>query len=133
MAEYTDSVSIAVPPGRLFDYLADVEHLPSYMPRLTTAEEIGDGAVEVTACPILGDGTQVQVTGQAWTRIDKPGRTFSWGSVGGRHAYKGTFDVDPEGEGSRLIVRIRSERAEGDAVRAGLHDTLTKIKTLAES
>ncbi len=132
MAEYTDSISIAMPPARLFDYLCDVSNLPGYMPRLTRAEEVGDGAVEVTACPRLSDGTTVEVQGTAWTRVDRPGRTFSWGSVGGRNNYKGTFDVDAEGDGTRLYVRITSERAEGDAIRAGLHDTLAKIKSLAE-
>lgn len=132
MPEYTDSIDIAVAPGLLFDYLADVSNLPRYMPRLTAVEEIGDGAVEVTACPMIEPGKQVEVKGRAWTRVDKPGRMFSWGSVGGRNGYKGTFDVDPQDSGSRLIVRITSERGDADAVRAGLQDTMSAIKRIVE-
>lgn len=132
MTEYTHDIRIAVPPALLFDYLCDVENVPRYMPRVTQAHAIGDGAVEVHASPRLADGSTVDVQGSAWTRIDSPGRTMSWGSIGGRNNYKGTFDVDADGDGSRLIVRIRSERADGDAVRAGLKDTLTQIKTITE-
>lgn len=132
MTEYTDDIRIAVPPNMLFTYLSDVENVPRYMPRVTQAHEIGDGAVEVHATPRLADGSTVEVQGSAWTRIDTPGRTMSWGSIGGRHNYKGLFDVDADGDGSRLFVRIRSERADGEAVRAGLKDTLAKIKAITE-
>lgn len=132
MTEYTDDVYIAIAPNVLFDYLSDVENVPRYMPRVTHAHEIGDGAVEVHATPKLADGSTVDVQGSAWTRIDAPGRTMSWGSIGGRHGYKGLFDVDADGDGSRLFVRIRSERADGAAVRVGLQDTLTKIKSIVE-
>lgn len=132
MTEYTDDIRVAVPPNLLFDYLSDVENVPRYMPRVTQAHDIGDGAVEVHASPRMADGTQVDVQGRAWTRVDAPGRTMSWGSIGGRHNYKGTFDVDADDGGSRVYVRITSERADGDAVRAGLRDTLEKIKAITE-
>lgn len=133
MAEFVESVAIACEPKRLFDYLSDVANLPSYMPRLKRAEPIGDGAVEVVATPRLPDGSTPEVKGSAWTRVDEPDRCFSWGAVGGRHGYKGSFEIDPEGEGSCLIVRLDSERADADAVRAGLKDVLASIKRIAES
>lgn len=133
MNEYVDSVDIDVAPRRLFDYLADVSNLPRYMPRLKQAEPVGDGAVEVLATPRLADGSLVEVRGTAWTRVDAPGRTFSWGSVGGRNGYHGSFDIDARGEGSTLIVRITSGRADAESVRSGLRDVLASIKTLTES
>lgn len=134
MTEYTDQITIAMEPRLLFEYLSDVENVSRYMPRVTAAHAIGDQAVEVHARPRLADGTEVDVTGTAWVRTNDPGRTLSWGSVGGRHNYRGTFDVDPhEDGGSRLYVRITSERADGDAVRAGLREALVKIKELAEA
>ena len=132
MTEYVESVAVAVDPQKLFDYLADVANLPSYMPRLSSAEEVGDGAVSVTATPRLADGTTVEVKGTAWTRVDTPGRTFSWGSVGGRHGYRGSFDIDAIDDGAELTVRITSERADAEAVRAGLRDVLASIKRIAE-
>lgn len=132
MTEYVETVDIAVDPQRLFDYLADVGNLPSYMPRLSRAEDAGDGAVTVTATPRLADGSTVEVTGTAWTRVDTPGRTFSWGSVGGRHGYRGSFDIDAAPGGSQLTVRITSERADADSVRAGLRDVLASVKHLTE-
>lgn len=133
MTEYVETVDIAVDPQRLFDYLADVGNLPHYMPRLSRAEDAGDGAVSVTATPRLADGSTVEVQGTAWTRVDTPGRTFSWGSVGGRHGYRGSFDIDAAEGGSRLTVRITSERADADSVEAGLRDVLASIKRLTES
>ena len=132
MTEYTDDIRIAIPPNLLFDYLSDVENVPRYMPRVCEAHDIGDGAVEVHASPLMADGTTVDVQGRAWTRVDTPGRTMSWGSIGGRHNYRGSFDVDADGDGSRLYVRINSERAQAPAVQAGLRDTLTSIKTITE-
>ncbi|MDO5629931.1 MAG: SRPBCC family protein [Mobilicoccus sp.] len=133
MAEFVESVTIACEPKRLFDYLCDVGNLPSYMPRLKAAEPIGDGAVEVVATPRLPDGSTPEVRGRAWTRVDEADRSFSWGAVGGRHGYHGSFEIDPEGEGSRLVVRLNSERADSDAVRAGLQDVLASIRKTAEA
>ena len=39
MGEYTSSGEVQVAPADLFDYLADIEHLPSYVPGLTAAGE----------------------------------------------------------------------------------------------
>lgn len=133
MSEFVESIRVSVGPRLLFDYLSDVENLPQYMPRLSRAVPVGDeGAVEVTATPKLPDGRHVQVEGTAWTRVDEVGRTFSWGSIGGRNNYRGTFDIDPDEDGSQLTVRLISERADGDAVRVGLRDTLASIKNHIE-
>ncbi|WP_040159236.1 SRPBCC family protein [Mobilicoccus massiliensis] len=132
MAEYVESVDIDTDPQALFDYLADVGNLPRYMPRLQRAEEVGDGAVEVTATPRLADGTRVEVTGTAWTRVDSPGHTFSWGAVGGRHGYRGSFEIERYDGGARLTVSIVSERADAESVRGGLRDVLGSIKRLTE-
>ncbi|GMA41209.1 SRPBCC family protein [Mobilicoccus caccae] len=132
MSEYVESVDIDVEPERLFEFLSDVANLPSYMPRLSQAEPVGDGAVEVVATPRMPDGSTVEVRGTAWTRVDNPGRTFSWGSVGGRHGYKGSFDIDRRGEDATLTVRITSGRADPDGVRAGLRDVLASIKDMTE-
>ncbi|WP_168582501.1 SRPBCC family protein [Gephyromycinifex aptenodytis] len=133
MPEFSKSIHVDVEPRRLFDYLSDVGNLPRYMPRLSHAEPAGDdGAVQVTAHPKLPDGRQVEVKGTAWTRVDELGRRFSWGSVGSRNNYRGTFDIDPVESGSQLTVTIVSERADGAAVQTGLGDTLASIKNLVE-
>ncbi|MFF3214335.1 SRPBCC family protein [Streptomyces sp. NPDC002886] len=41
MSDYDTSITVAVPAATLFSYLADVQNLPSYMPRLTSAKPHG--------------------------------------------------------------------------------------------
>lgn len=131
MADYTDTTHISCDPAALFAYLSDVSTIPAYMPRISRAQQREDGVVEVTAHPMIAPGTQVTVEGTAWTRVVDAGRTFAWGSEGGRHGYHGEFEVTPEAQGTRLTVRITTTRADGSAVQAGLADTLAKISALA--
>lgn len=49
MGDYSESIIVQVSPDRLFAYLSDVQHLPSYMPRLTSARPHDGDRVTVTA------------------------------------------------------------------------------------
>ena len=49
MGDYERSTTVRVPPARLFSYLADVENLPHYLPRLTSARPTHGDRVDVTA------------------------------------------------------------------------------------
>lgn len=131
MGDYQQTVHVDVPPDRLFGYLSDVANIPGYMPRLSQATDVGDDRVEVVAHPLLASGEQVTVTGTAWTRVTHPGRSFAWGSEGGRHGYRGEFVVEPEGSGSWLTVTLSTSRADGSAVQRGLADTLARITAIA--
>jgi uncharacterized protein YndB with AHSA1/START domain len=133
MSDYTESIFIERPAERVFAYLSDVSTIPEYMPRLSRAEPRGDGVVEVTAHPMIAPGRQVTVEGTAWTKVGDDSRTFSWGSHGGRHDYRGEFEVEALERGCLLTVRLHTTSADGSPVARGLADTLAKIKQVAES
>lgn len=130
MAEYTESIDVPAGPDNLFAYLTDVSNIPHYMPRLTEAAPQPDGTVDVTARPITASGQQVEVHGTAWVKAGADGRSFSWGSSGGRHGYHGEFVIADAPEGSHLTVTVSTERAGGDSVVRGLRDTLERIREL---
>lgn len=130
MAEYTESIEVTARPDALFAYLTDVRNIPLYMPRLSAAVPAPDGTVDITAQPITASGQQVEVHGSAWVRAGEDGRTFSWGSSGGRHGYHGEFVIAESDGGSHLTVTVATERAGGESVVRGLRDTLERIRGL---
>jgi uncharacterized protein YndB with AHSA1/START domain len=136
MGDYDNTITVDVPPARLFDYLADVRHLPDYMPRLTSAEPKGGDKVAVTAHledkDTPGPGEQ-DVGGEAWVHVLEPGKTLEWGAAG-PHDYHGKLHVSPgDSDGSStLAVELHTERAEGGRVDEGLRETLQGIKTAVE-
>lgn len=130
MAEYTESIEVNAGPDELFAYLSDVRNIPLYMPRLSSAVPASDGTVDVTAQPITASGEQVEVHGSAWVKPGEDGRTFSWGSSGGRHGYHGQFAIAEAPSGSTLTVTVATERSGGQPVVRGLRDTLERIRGL---
>ncbi len=133
MGDYEESTTVALPPSRLFDYLADVQNLPAYMPRLTSAEPTGGDRVEVTAHIDPPGGPERDVQGEAWIKVIQQGKKLQWGAAG-PHDYHGELDVDsgPNADTSTLTVRLHTERAEGDEIRRGLDETLKGIKSAVE-
>jgi hypothetical protein len=136
MGDYDNSITVGVSPARLFDYLADVRHLPDYMPRLTSAEPKGGDKVEVTAHldekDTPGSGDQ-DVQGEAWIHVLEQGKTLEWGAAG-PHDYHGKLHVsagDSDGS-STLAVELHTERTEGGRVDDGLQETLQGIKAAVE-
>lgn len=133
MGTYEQSIAVAVSPSRLYAYLADVDNLPEYMPRVTEAHAVDDGeAVDVTA-RIDPEGEEPQtVRGEAWLRVREEGRSLEWGSQG-PNDYHGELDVDAADDGgSTLTVRLHTERTEGDQVDSALREVVDQVKTLAE-
>lgn len=133
MGDYDNSIAVAVPPERLFSYLADVRNLPGYLPRLTAVEPHGADTVTVTAHIDPPDGPERDVTGEAWIRVVADGSSLEWGAPGA-HDYHGRFHVVPGGEGSSLLtVELHTEAADGGAVAQGLREALHGIKSAVES
>lgn len=131
MPTYESSITIDVPADRLFAYLADVENLPTYLPRITSARSTGDGTVDVTAS-IEHDGETREVEGEAWVRAEEPGTTLTWGAPG-PNSYTGQIDLDPVDETScRATVRIDTER-QGERVQEGVDEAAEGIKRAAEA
>ena len=133
MGTYEQTIAVAVPPARLYEYLSDVDNLPEYMPRITQAHAVDDGeAVDVTA-RIDPEGEEPQtVHGEAWLRVREEGRSLEWGSQG-PNDYHGELHVDAADDaGSTLTVRLHTERTEGDQVDSALREVVDQVKTLAE-
>lgn len=134
MGDYDNSITVAVGPERLFSYLADVENLPRYMPRLTSARPHDGDRVTVTAHIDPPDAPEQDVTSEAWIRVVEEGRSLEWGAPG-PHDYRGRLHVAPgdDASHSRLSVELHTENAEGPPVDDGLKEALTGIKDAVES
>ncbi|PRH77816.1 SRPBCC family protein [Streptomyces solincola] len=134
MGDYDNSITVAVPPARLFAYLSDVKNLPHYMPRLTSARPEGGDRVTVTAHIDPPDAPEQDVTSEAWIRVVEEGKSLEWGAPG-PHDYHGRLHVAPgDSDGSsRLSVELHTESTEGGQVDHGLEEALEGIKHAVES
>lgn len=109
MTVVEESVSIAAPPERVFEYVADFTNLPSYNSEVIRARRLSPGrealgatfAVTVRAGPIRF-GTRLEITA-----TERP-RFFQNRAVAGRLfvADEDRF-FSPEGGGTRVTFRVR--------------------------
>ncbi len=131
MADYEGTRLVKVDAESLFAFLAKVENLPRYFPRITAAERTGDEAVDVTAVidPEDGDGERT-VEGEAWFRVDHERLQIEWGSEG-RNDYRGDLEVTDEGDDSRVSLGLHTE-SEHPAIQDSLDETLDRVVTLVE-
>ncbi|XKK61888.1 SRPBCC family protein [Streptomyces sp. ARC32] len=134
MGDYDHTITVNVPPDRLFAYLADVQHLPGYMPRLTAAHPHDGDRVTVTAHIDPPDEPEQDVTSEAWIRVFEQGKTLEWGAPG-PNDYHGRLHIGPgpSSESSRLKVELHTRRAEGGHVEQGLQEALHGIRNAVES
>ncbi|MFC7845079.1 SRPBCC family protein [Streptomyces sp. NPDC001046] len=134
MGDYNDTITVTVAPDRLFAYLADVQNLPAYLPRLTSARPHGGDQVTVTAHIDPPDAPEQDVTSEAWIHVIEDGRTLEWGAPGA-HDYHGRLQIDPGDDAatSRLTVRLHTDSTEGAQVDHGLEEALRGIKSAAEA
>jgi len=102
MPDYTHTGTIDAPADVVFSYLADVRHLPRYLPRMTKAEPQPDGTVEMASF-IHG----VEQTVPATFEADAESRRISWGSPG-NPAYYGAMQVADDGGTSVVTLNLTS-------------------------
>jgi hypothetical protein len=126
MPDYSAVTDVGVSPRRLFEYLSDVDNLPSYFDRMRSAESTGGEEVHTTAD--LGDR---QVEADAWFRVDADNLRLAWGSEG-ESDYHGTLQVTGDGDVSSVSVTLHTEHAAGDEIQAGLEQTLANIRRNVE-
>ncbi|HCK78865.1 MAG TPA: hypothetical protein DHW34_02485 [Actinobacteria bacterium] len=93
---------IPVPARRVFDYIADITHLPGYLPLMSGARSLDDDRVEIEA----------QVKGgvvlmAAWFRPDSEAMRIDWGSAT-EPGYHGWVQVRPA-EGDPGSTRVEFE------------------------
>lgn len=129
MGDFEATTTVTAAESALFDYLSEVENLPHYFTRMTSAEP-GDGEEVHTTAP-LPDGPQVE--GNAWFRVDEQAHRIEWGSEGGND-YHGSLEVSDAAGDAAVAVRMHTTRVpDGNSeVQRGLEDTLATIKRLVE-
>ncbi|AKT50668.1 SRPBCC family protein [Arsenicicoccus sp. oral taxon 190] len=130
MTTYESTTTIDVPAAELFAYLSDVDNLPTYFPRVTSAKRTEGDKVTVTA-RIEHDGEQRDVEGEAWIKVEQADKTLTWGSQGPNN-YTGQVDLDPIDDSScSATVRISTDR-QGDRIQDGVDEAVAGIKEAAE-
>jgi uncharacterized protein YndB with AHSA1/START domain len=131
MGTYESTTTVTASPDELFSYLSDVHNLPEYFVAMKSAEPAGTAhgdvppGVEAVHSVAEVDGQRRE--GEAWFQRDADARSISWGSEG-PNDYHGELQVDGDGDGSRITVRLHTERTEGERIQEGLETTLATIK-----
>lgn len=122
--EHEHTEFVAAEPQRVFSALADIANLPRYVPQLTGAERLDGDKVRIKA---RYEGHTQE--GEAWFRTDEGERRIEWGAP--ESEYRGSIQVSPEGEGSRLTLFLAT--AHGDAPDSEVMGTLDAIRRLVEA
>jgi carbon monoxide dehydrogenase subunit G len=122
--EFEHSEHVAATPDRLFGVLANVDNLAHFVPQLTAVRVIDGERVEVEAR--YGGHTH---TGEAWLRSEADNRRVEWGVEG--TGYRGSFDVEPDGEGSKLVLKLSTNHDRD--VDHDVAGTLDAIRRLLEA
>lgn len=132
MGDYYNTSQVAVPPAALFGYLATIENLPDYFPRMRSVERVDGGGERDTVhtSAEMPDGQIVE--GEAWMEVDDERLTIQWGAEGPRD-YHGRLSVTGSGGGAQVEVVISTEHVESDEVQRGVDATVANIKSLVES
>ena len=125
MPEYEQTGTIMAEPDALFDYLAEVGHLPEYLPILAEAEATGPDLAVVTT-DIHGDERHAE----GWLHVDGLERRMEWGTGEG---YNGWLQVEPDDAGTGSVVTIHVTQDHESDADDDLVETLENIRRLAES
>lgn len=137
MGDYERSTTVRMPVDDLFEYLSQVENLPRYMSRMTSARPVTGDEIEVEARidastdpSSASDGGERTEVGEAWFHIDADQRRLEWGAEG-PHDYRGELSVSPAGDGSTVVVRLHTMHDDAQAIEHGMDETLHNIEQLA--
>jgi uncharacterized protein YndB with AHSA1/START domain len=135
MGTYESTTTVMASPDELFSYLSDIHNLPEYFAGMKSAEPAGAAEGDVPpgseAVHSVAEVDGQRREGEAWFRRDADQRSLSWGSEGPSD-YRGELQVDGDGDGSQVTVRLHTERTEGDRIQQGLETTLARIKDQVE-
>lgn len=132
MSEHQSSARVDLPADTVFRYLSDVENLPEYLPRMTSAHVTGEHELEVTAELDLGEDGKREVGGTARYDLDESARELTWGSEGDKD-YGGRIGVQPEGDTACVVtVGLRWHHGAPEDVDADLERSVRQIKAVVE-
>ncbi len=126
MPDYKRSAKVKASADALFTYLSDIQNLPKYFSRMTSASSAGRDEVRVTA-NVHGK----EVEGKAKFHVDKAAKKLQWSSEGAND-YHGELEVTGEGQSSQVSVKLHTNRGEKEEIERGLQKTLDNIVRLVE-
>lgn len=139
--DFEQSATVAAPADSIFDFLADVQNVPQYLPTVKSAQP--------------QPGERIRTQGQAGDRsydsdghfrVNKEARRLEWGSDG-ENEYSGSMEVQGDGAQSQVKGHIHfapqpemaqrmAERSPGhsfeSAMNEGIAKTLESIKRICE-
>ncbi len=117
--EHEQSTTIPVSPDRLYKSIADLTSLVKFVPGLTSLRKTDPEHVDVEA-----DYDGRHQRGEAYFRTDDDARRIDWGAEG--HPYRGWMQVQPEGEGSKLIIHVTTVQVSD--IQQYVKDTFESIR-----
>ncbi len=147
MADYEQTQQIDAPAGEVFTWLADVSHLPEYLPPVVDASiegpSEGDNPGQKLSTTLQNpEDDQRTFTAEGYLAVDEAARRMEWGAESGRD-YSGWLTVTDTDGGSQVTVHLslgpRSAEADipagpdgGDPLQEGISATLESIRRQIE-
>ncbi len=124
MPEYQQTGTIMAEPDTLFEYLADMGHLPEYLPVITEAHQSGPESADVTT-----DINGLEQHAQGWLRVDGLDRRLEWGTT--ETGYQGWLQVEPDETGDGSVVTIHVTQTHPSDADDDLIEAIDNIRQLA--
>jgi uncharacterized protein YndB with AHSA1/START domain len=97
MGEYEQTTTMRAPPERVFEFVADIRNMPSYLPTTQSAEPQGGERVRVQ-----GEAQGHRYDSDGFLRRDPGRRRLEWGADEGY--YSGWLQVQETGAGTSTVT-----------------------------
>ena len=126
--EFEASLYVNAPSDAVYDFVADIQNMPKYIPTTKKAEKQGEDRVRVQ-----GGGDGFQYDSDGYLRRNSQSNRLEWGADEGH--YNGWMSVDEDGEGSNVTIHLTFKNQEGipsQHVDEGLQTALASIKNEVE-
>jgi carbon monoxide dehydrogenase subunit G len=134
MSAYNIEVSTSInnKPEAVMSYIADVRNRPLYLAPLKTVTDIkGDPAGVGTTWKWVWVSLGMEFQGTAKCLKSEPGKVYSFKTEGGLSS-TWTYTAQPEGEGTKLTIRVDYDVPESARSRlpaASVTDSIKKAET----
>ena len=97
--DFEQTLAMSATPDEIYDFVADIDNFPKYMPTTKHAESQGPGRVRVR-----GEAHGHKYDGDGYLRRSEDNARMEWGADQGY--YKGWLEAAPDGEGAKVTVHL---------------------------